>query len=69
MNVPSLSRLDRFNKQGPVLSHARVTSEFTAAPFLRIMQLFVMKAPANLSLKRLCQGHFDHMCLYSYEVT
>lgn len=27
-----------------------------------------MKAHANYFLKRLCQGHFDHMCPYSVEI-
>lgn len=35
--------------------------------FRWIMQLFVMRAAANSSLKSSCQGRFGHMCPYSCE--
>lgn len=49
MNVPSLSRLDRFNKRGPGLYHARITPEFNAHLFLWMM--FATKAFANWLIK------------------
>lgn len=51
MNEPLSSRLDRFNKRGPGLYHASITSEFNAHLFLWMMPAFATKAFANWLIK------------------